>query len=188
MSESDRVKLEALILDLKSRMHSVIDERGPLIQAALRANFKAALEEVEKDRHAFDEVRDILLATGEESSDERVQQLDAGLERVGLTGRELESKIALVHNLAERADGALTIAGEHGIPDGPDPEDSSEFDTTNPGDDPEQEKRTRWRRARKLIGKLFEAFDVVLESLVKVIPVVDPISEIKKALECDLSR
>ncbi|MFD9258904.1 hypothetical protein [Streptomyces sp. NPDC059538] len=166
-------------------MYDIVKDQGPLVPEPLREGFQTALMQLD-ERGAYSEVTNALRLN---EGGERVQQLEAGLNRVGLLGQSLQLKLRVVDWAAAHAYGAWELAREAGPPTGPDLDDDPTFNVTNPPDDPDPQRRALWRRARKQRAKLLKTIDDFFESLISAIPTVgEAILEIKKALEAVLDR
>ncbi|MGA5558864.1 hypothetical protein [Streptomyces lavendulocolor] len=187
MSIEERREISSRVLALRELMHGIVNDEGPLVPEPLREGFRSALDELDR-RGAFDQVIKALRPE-EESDDEPVARLEGALQRVGLLGRQLELKLAVIDWSAERAYGAWQRAREVGLPEVADPEDDASFDASNPPEVPDRERRALWRRARKLLAKLLKIIDDFFSSLISAIPNVgELILELKEALESVLDR
>ena len=138
-------------------------------------------------REAFEKVIGALRP--EEDASERVEELEASLNRVGLLGPQLQLKFNVLNWSTERATGAWQRARVAGLPRALDPEDEATFDAARPPEDPDPERLPFWRRARKLLAKLLKVIDDFFGSLISAIPNVgEMITEVKQALESVLDR
>ncbi|WP_432038672.1 hypothetical protein [Streptomyces cucumeris] len=188
MSREERQQInEWVAVRLREVMQGIVTQGSPLIPEALQDRFQFAVDELDR-RRAFVEVTEALRLDEEEAS-ERVWNLEASLDRVGLLGPQLALKLSVIAWADERARLAFERAGDLGSPDVLDPEDDSSFDPANPPEAGDDERRAVWRRARKLLAKLLKAIDDLLGSLISAIPHVgELITEVKQALESVLDR
>lgn len=188
MSREERQLINELVaVHLREVMQRIVTQGPPLIPEALQGGFQFAVAELDR-REAFVEVTEALLLEGEEDS-ERVRNLEASLNRVGLLGPQLALKLSVISWADERARLAFQRAVDLEPPDVLDPEDDSSFDPANPPEAGDHERRAVWRRARKLLAKLLKTIDDLLGSLISAIPHVgELITEVKQALESVLDR
>lgn len=186
MSSDERRHISRWVEYLRTVMYDIVDEPSPLIPEPLRPGLLSAVEELDQ-RDAFTEVIEALRLN--EEAGERVQKLEASLNRVGLLGPQLELKSSVMDLSAQRAMAALSRARNLGPPDVLDPEDAVDFDPANPPETVDQDRWAVWRRARKLLAKLLKTVDDFLGSLISAIPSIgELITEVKQALESVLDR
>ncbi|MEU3283312.1 hypothetical protein [Streptomyces antibioticus] len=174
MSREERQRIANSVRDLRDLMYEIVDE-ALLVPAPLRGTFRSALTDLD-DRGAFEEVINALHS--EEETGRDVATIEGALDSVGLLGRQLELKLAVIDWANARARASWEQARQTGLPG-----------TLEPDGDAE-EGGSLWQRARKLLAKLLETIDNFFASLIKALAgnIGEIILENKKALESVLDR